>query len=132
VRKFINFYVNEEDIRFLGNEKYAFQDGDEVLVIPSIAGGPGRTGGRPSGRNKTKSGVCVLAVRIAGRKSASAGTSLDSQVPFRNRSFLREADRGNLLIPHQLVELLNARRLDLVEMVQLDLQLTRQLIENLV
>lgn len=39
VRKFINFYVNEEDIRFLGNEKYQFQDGDEVLVIPSIAGG---------------------------------------------------------------------------------------------
>lgn len=39
VRKFINFYVNEEDIRFLGNENYAFQDGDEVLVIPSIAGG---------------------------------------------------------------------------------------------
>lgn len=39
VRRFINFYVNEEDIRFLGNEKYVFQDGDEVLVIPSIAGG---------------------------------------------------------------------------------------------
>ena len=39
VRRFINFYVNEEDIRFLGNESYAFQDGDEVLVIPSIAGG---------------------------------------------------------------------------------------------
>lgn len=39
VRRFINFYVNDEDIRFLGNEKYTFQDGDEVLVIPSIAGG---------------------------------------------------------------------------------------------
>jgi sulfur-carrier protein len=39
VRRFINFYVNEEDIRFLGNEQYAFKDGDEVLVIPSIAGG---------------------------------------------------------------------------------------------
>ncbi len=39
VRQFINFYVNDEDIRFLGNETYAFQDGDEVLVIPSIAGG---------------------------------------------------------------------------------------------
>jgi molybdopterin synthase sulfur carrier subunit len=39
VRRFINFYVNEEDIRFLGNEKYAFKDGDEVLLIPSIAGG---------------------------------------------------------------------------------------------
>ena len=46
VRRFINFYVNEEDIRFLGNEQYAFQDGDEVLVIPSIAGGScaGRAG----------------------------------------------------------------------------------------
>ena len=39
IRRFINFYVNEEDIRFLGNDKYAFQEGDEVLVIPSIAGG---------------------------------------------------------------------------------------------
>ena len=39
VRKFINFYVNEEDIRFLGNETYNFKEGDEVLVIPSIAGG---------------------------------------------------------------------------------------------
>jgi molybdopterin converting factor small subunit len=39
VRRFINFYVNEEDIRFLGNDKYSFKDGDEVLVIPSIAGG---------------------------------------------------------------------------------------------
>ena len=39
MRRFINFYVNEEDIRFLGNENYTFQDGDEVLVIPSIAGG---------------------------------------------------------------------------------------------
>jgi len=39
IRRFINFYVNEEDIRFLGNDKYAFKEGDEVLVIPSIAGG---------------------------------------------------------------------------------------------
>lgn len=48
VRRFINFYVNEEDIRFLGNEKYAFQDGDEVLVIPSIAGGSFAEGELPS------------------------------------------------------------------------------------
>jgi sulfur-carrier protein len=39
IRRFINFYVNEEDIRFLGNDKYVFKEGDEVLVIPSIAGG---------------------------------------------------------------------------------------------
>ena len=39
VRRFVNVYVNEEDIRFLGGDKYAFQDGDEVMLIPSIAGG---------------------------------------------------------------------------------------------
>lgn len=39
VRRFLNVYVNEEDIRFLGGGAYAFRDGDEVLLIPSIAGG---------------------------------------------------------------------------------------------
>ena len=39
VRRFLNIYVNEEDIRFLGGAAYAFQDGDEVLLVPSIAGG---------------------------------------------------------------------------------------------
>lgn len=39
VRRFLNIYVNEEDIRFLGGNSYAFQDGDEVLLVPSIAGG---------------------------------------------------------------------------------------------
>ncbi len=39
VRRFINFYVNEEDIRFLGYDQYAFKSGDEILVVPSIAGG---------------------------------------------------------------------------------------------
>jgi molybdopterin synthase sulfur carrier subunit len=31
--------INDEDIRFLGGETYAFQDGDEIMLIPSIAGG---------------------------------------------------------------------------------------------
>jgi sulfur-carrier protein len=39
LRKFINIYINDEDIRFLGGDGYAFQDGDEVMLIPSIAGG---------------------------------------------------------------------------------------------
>ena len=39
LRRFINIYINDEDIRFLGGETYAFQDGDEVMLIPSIAGG---------------------------------------------------------------------------------------------
>jgi sulfur-carrier protein len=39
LRGFINVYVNEEDIRFLGDDKCQFHEGDEVLLIPSIAGG---------------------------------------------------------------------------------------------
>ncbi|MBS1816179.1 MAG: MoaD/ThiS family protein [Acidobacteria bacterium] len=39
LRKFINVYVNDEDIRFLGGDSYTFQDKDEVMFIPSIAGG---------------------------------------------------------------------------------------------
>jgi sulfur-carrier protein len=63
VRRFINFYVNEEDIRFLGNEKYSFKDGDEVLVIPSIAGGSWPDGrcaqGEPASRFlREDRGVC--------------------------------------------------------------------------
>ena len=38
-RRFLNIYVNEEDIRFLGGSEYIFSDGDEVLLVPSIAGG---------------------------------------------------------------------------------------------
>ncbi len=37
--RFVNIYVNDEDIRFLGGPQYAFRDGDEVLLIPAIAGG---------------------------------------------------------------------------------------------
>jgi molybdopterin synthase sulfur carrier subunit len=58
VRKFINFYVNEEDIRFLGNEKYSFQDGDEVLVIPSIAGGCALCDAASGQKQKQDRGVC--------------------------------------------------------------------------
>jgi sulfur-carrier protein len=39
VRRFLNIYVNEEDIRFLGGPAHIFSDGDEVLLVPSIAGG---------------------------------------------------------------------------------------------
>jgi sulfur-carrier protein len=37
--RFMNIYVNDEDIRFIGGAEYSFQDGDEVLLIPAIAGG---------------------------------------------------------------------------------------------
>ncbi len=39
LHRFINVYVNDEDIRFLGGADYKFQENDEVSLIPSIAGG---------------------------------------------------------------------------------------------
>jgi molybdopterin synthase sulfur carrier subunit len=39
LRPFVNVYVNEEDIRFLGGANYRFQEGDEIMLVPSIAGG---------------------------------------------------------------------------------------------
>jgi sulfur-carrier protein len=38
-RRFINIYLNEEDIRFLEGESTPVKDGDEISIIPAIAGG---------------------------------------------------------------------------------------------
>jgi molybdopterin converting factor small subunit len=38
-RRFINIYINEEDIRFLEGESTVVKDGDEISIIPAIAGG---------------------------------------------------------------------------------------------
>ena len=39
LRRFVNVFVNEEDIRFLQGDQTAIKDGDEVSIIPAIAGG---------------------------------------------------------------------------------------------
>ena len=39
IRKFINLYLNDEDIRFMDGEKTGVKDGDELAIIPAIAGG---------------------------------------------------------------------------------------------
>ena len=39
IRRFINIYVNEEDVRFLKQDQTSLKDGDEVSIIPAIAGG---------------------------------------------------------------------------------------------
>ncbi len=40
-RRFLNFYVNNEDIRFLEGTDTTLQDGDEVSIVPAVAGGWG-------------------------------------------------------------------------------------------
>lgn len=39
IRRFVNVYLNEEDIRFLSGEETLVKDGDEVSIVPAIAGG---------------------------------------------------------------------------------------------
>ncbi len=39
LRRFVNVYVNDEDVRFTGGLKTAVGDGDQVVVLPAVAGG---------------------------------------------------------------------------------------------
>lgn len=39
LRRFVNFYVNSEDIRFLDGKNTALNAGDEVSIVPAVAGG---------------------------------------------------------------------------------------------
>jgi len=39
LRRFINLYVNQEDVRFLSGRETQLKDGDQVSIVPAIAGG---------------------------------------------------------------------------------------------
>ncbi len=39
IRRFVNVYLNQEDIRFMDGKNTAVNDGDEVSIVPAIAGG---------------------------------------------------------------------------------------------
>ena len=39
LRRFVNVYVNDEDVRFLGSLDVALKDGDAVTILPAVAGG---------------------------------------------------------------------------------------------
>ena len=39
LRRFVNVYVNDEDVRFIGGIDAEVSDGDQVVVLPAVAGG---------------------------------------------------------------------------------------------
>ena len=39
LHRFVNVYVNDEDVRFLGSLETPIKDGDSVTVLPAVAGG---------------------------------------------------------------------------------------------
>lgn len=44
LRRFINIYVNDEDVRFLQGAETPLKDGDQVSIVPAIAGGSAQGG----------------------------------------------------------------------------------------
>ncbi len=44
LHRFVNVYVNDEDVRFLGALDAKLNDGDAVTILPAVAGGAGWTG----------------------------------------------------------------------------------------
>jgi sulfur-carrier protein len=39
LRRFVNVYINDEDVRFIGGLEATLNDGDQVVVLPAVAGG---------------------------------------------------------------------------------------------
>jgi len=39
LRRFVNVYINDEDVRFIGGLEAELKDGDQVVVLPAVAGG---------------------------------------------------------------------------------------------
>jgi molybdopterin synthase sulfur carrier subunit len=57
IRRFVNIYLNEEDIRFMKGKETLLKDGDQISIVPAIAGGSdgpeaSETGQRPWGSSR--------------------------------------------------------------------------------
>lgn len=39
LRRFVNVYINDEDVRFIGSLEAPLKDGDQVVILPAVAGG---------------------------------------------------------------------------------------------
>ena len=39
LRRFVNVYINDEDVRFIGGLEATLSDGDQIVVLPAVAGG---------------------------------------------------------------------------------------------
>jgi len=95
LRRFVNIYINDEDIRFAQGLETTLKKGDEVSIVPAIAGGDGSTltNRRPLG---TQGGPG--SGDIANPKAALLGNSSDDD----------ETPHGP---PHQLVDPLASKEL---------------------
>ncbi len=72
LHKFVNVYVNDEDVRFLGALDAKLNDGDTVTVLPAVAGGACE-----SGVGSRLRGSLALAprARVAGQRNSVGGSA---------------------------------------------------------
>jgi len=56
LRRFVNVYLNDEDVRFLGGLATPVADGDSVTVLPAVAGGAGNPGSAGGAGNPGSAG----------------------------------------------------------------------------
>jgi MoaD family protein len=64
LHRFVNIYVNDEDVRFLGSLDAKLADGDNVTILPAVAGGASPALGGPAG-------PCASRLRYASAASRS-------------------------------------------------------------
>ncbi len=64
LRRFVNVYVNEEDIRFLQGQETVLKDGDDISIIPAIAGGAPVSKKKSPAKGGSASGGKIMKKRI--------------------------------------------------------------------
>ncbi len=80
LHRFVNVYVNDEDVRFTGALQTGLSDGDEVTILPAVAGGAGAVRG-PSGAGTARVAGGSGSARVAG----SAGEVTEAGAVARGR-----------------------------------------------
>ena len=71
LRRFVNVYLNDEDVRFLGGLETPVTDGDTVTVLPAVAGGAAAGVSSPAGRAAAGRGPTAGRGPAAGRGPVS-------------------------------------------------------------
>ena len=61
LRSFVNVYLNDEDIRYLGKDATPAKDGDTISLVPSIAGGSTLAAAGGGGRRSPTTRSCATA-----------------------------------------------------------------------
>ncbi len=93
LRRFVNVYVNDEDIRYLEHENTAIKENDTISIVPSVAGGSSGQG-LVDCEFRCSSRFSVEARAFRPRAIASMRLQPLRQEPQRRKRFLHVGGRG--------------------------------------